>query len=87
MPDKVVVMLDGGHLRVLARKAGKHYDPAYIEKVGHACALPSEAIHRIMYYDCAPFTGSDRLPVSEIPGLRDQLQQNSVHARTAPHRQ
>lgn len=64
MPNKIVVMLDGGHLRVLARKAGKHYDPAYIEKIGHACTLQGETIQRVMYYDCAPFTGSATLPVS-----------------------
>ncbi|HVW85024.1 MAG TPA: NYN domain-containing protein [Bryobacteraceae bacterium] len=57
-------MLDGGHLRVHAKRAGKQYDPAYIEKIGHACALPGETPHRIMYYDCAPFTGSAILPVS-----------------------
>jgi len=64
MASRVVVMLDGGHVRVHAKSAGKNYDPAYIEKIGHACALKSETIHRIMYYDCAPFTGATILPVS-----------------------
>jgi len=64
MPSKIVVMLDGGHLRVHAKSAGKIYDPAYIEKIGHACALANETIHRIMYYDCAPFNGTATLPVS-----------------------
>jgi hypothetical protein len=32
MPIKMAVMLDGGHVRVHARSAGKTYDPAYIEK-------------------------------------------------------
>jgi len=57
-------MLDGGHVRVHARSAGKTYDPAYIERIGLACTLTGETIHRIMYYDCAPFNGSAILPVS-----------------------
>jgi hypothetical protein len=27
---KIVLMIDGGFLRVAARKAGKNYDPAFI---------------------------------------------------------
>jgi len=57
-------MLDGGHVRVHARHAGKTYDPAYIEKIGLACALAGETVHRIMYYDCAPYNGTAILPVS-----------------------
>jgi uncharacterized LabA/DUF88 family protein len=64
MATKIVVMLDGGHLRVHAKSAGKTYDPAYIEKIGHACAVAHETIHRIMYYDCPPFSGKATLPVS-----------------------
>jgi uncharacterized LabA/DUF88 family protein len=64
MANKIVVMLDGGHLRVHAKSAGKLYDPDYIEKIGLICSLQGETIHRIMYYDCAPFSGSAILPVS-----------------------
>ncbi len=64
MPGKIAVMLDGGHVRVHARHAGKTYDPAYIEKIGLACAIAGETIHRIMYYDCAPYNGTAVLPVS-----------------------
>jgi hypothetical protein len=64
MPNKIAVMLDGGHVRVHPRKAGKTYDPAYIEKIGLACALAAETIHRIMYYDCAPYNGATILPAS-----------------------
>jgi len=64
MPIKMAVMLDGGHVRVHARSAGKTYDPAYIEKIGLACASIGETIHRIMYYDCAPYNGTAILPVS-----------------------
>lgn len=55
MSTKIVVMLDGGHLRVHARNAGKNYDPDYIEKIALTCSPTGETIHRIMYYDCAPF--------------------------------
>jgi uncharacterized LabA/DUF88 family protein len=64
MAHKIVVMLDGGHLRKNAKKAGKLYTPDYIEKVGAACSVGAEEILRILYYDCAPYTGSARLPVS-----------------------
>ena len=63
---KIVVMLDGGHVRVHARKANKQFDPDYIEKIGLACSVAGETIHRIMYYDCAPFSGSAIQPVSGV---------------------
>lgn len=61
---KVAILIDGGHLRVLARKAGFRYDPDYIEKVAHACVEADELTLRILYYDCAPYAGSVRLPIS-----------------------
>lgn len=64
MAKKIAVMLDGGHVRVHAKRAGKNFDPEYIEKVGLACAAEGEVIHRIMYYDCPPFAGTALLPVS-----------------------
>jgi uncharacterized LabA/DUF88 family protein len=57
-------MIDGGHLRVLARKAGHDYNPDFIEEVAHAVALEDERILRILYYDCAPYSGKAKLPVS-----------------------
>ena len=62
---RAVVMVDGGYLRVLARKAGYAYDPDYIEKCAHACIdATQEALLRVLYYDCAPYVGSKPLPVS-----------------------
>ena len=61
---KVAILIDGGHLRVLTRKAGYNYTPDYIEKVAHACVDQDEEILRILYYDCAPFSGKVKLPVS-----------------------
>ncbi|MCO5160002.1 MAG: NYN domain-containing protein [Mesorhizobium sp.] len=57
-------MIDGGHLRALARQADHIYDPDYIEKIARACVEPDETLLRILYYDCAPYAGKARLPVS-----------------------
>lgn len=66
MAKRVALLIDGGHLRVLVRKlANRNYDPDYIERVARACILPTdEELHRIYYYDCAPFTGQAKLPIS-----------------------
>ena len=61
---KIAVMLDGGHLRVYAKKALKLFNPDYIEKIGLECGLNTEEIFRILYYDCAPYQGTVSLPVS-----------------------
>ena len=61
------MFIDGGHLRVLARQAGYRYDPNYIEAVAHACVAGDETLLRILYYDCAPYRGSRKLPVSGKP--------------------
>jgi uncharacterized LabA/DUF88 family protein len=68
---RVAVLVDGGHLRVLARRAGYRYDPDYIEKVAHASVEPTELLLRILYYDCAPYVGSTKLPVTGLPHLFD----------------
>jgi uncharacterized LabA/DUF88 family protein len=62
----IAVLIDGGHLRAYARKAKKAYVPDYIEKVGHACALADEVIHRVLYYDCRPYQGEAIQPVSGV---------------------
>lgn len=58
------MLIDGGHLRVVVRKAGLLYDPDYIEAIASCCAQPDEEIFRVFYYDCPPFNGEVRLPVS-----------------------
>lgn len=64
MAIKSAILIDGGHLRERARKAKLAYTNDLIEKVAHACAEPQESILRILYYDCAPFEGVVKLPVS-----------------------
>ncbi|MBN9659441.1 MAG: NYN domain-containing protein [Acidobacteria bacterium] len=62
---KAAILIDGGYLRVRTRKAGLVYDPELIEKVAIACLdATTETLHRVLYYDCAPYTGSHRQPVS-----------------------
>ena len=59
----------GGHLRVLVRQAGYRYDPDCIEAIAHACVAGDETLLRVLYYDCAPYRGNPRLPVSGEPAL------------------
>jgi uncharacterized LabA/DUF88 family protein len=61
---KIAILIDGGFLRVVANKAKKTYNPDFIEKVAHACKAADETIFRILYYDCAMYTGTVRQPVS-----------------------
>jgi uncharacterized LabA/DUF88 family protein len=61
---RVVVLIDGGHLRVMARKAQHNYNPDFIEKFAADCITEDEELIRVLYYDCAPYTGEARLPVS-----------------------
>jgi uncharacterized LabA/DUF88 family protein len=63
---KIVLMIDGGFLRVAARSAGKHYDPVFIESFAKLCPLPDEELIRVLYYDCAPYQGQQRLPISGL---------------------
>jgi uncharacterized LabA/DUF88 family protein len=61
---RVAILIDGGHLRVLTRRGGHDYVPGYIEKISKACVEADETLLRILYYDCAPYNGQAKLPVS-----------------------
>lgn len=61
---RVAVLIDGGHLRALARMARIEYNPDFVEKMAHACIDESEVLIRALYYDCAPYSGTVRKPVS-----------------------
>jgi uncharacterized LabA/DUF88 family protein len=61
---KVVILIDGGFLRSMAKKAKLTYDPEFIAKFAANCRIAGEEILRILYYDCAPFVGDVKLPVS-----------------------
>ena len=58
------ILIDGGFLRVQAKRAKKTYNPDFIEKFAHACVSEDEELFRVLYYDCAPYTGTVKLPVS-----------------------
>lgn len=61
---RAAVLIDGGFLRVEAKKAGKTYTPDYIEQFALACKHTDESLFRVLYYDCALYTGTVKLPVS-----------------------
>jgi len=61
---RVAVLIDGGFVRNSAKNDNKAYDAKFIEKFGLSCKGAAETIHRILYYDCAPFVGKAKLPVS-----------------------
>lgn len=61
---RIAVLIDGGHTRVLARKANIRYDPDLIEALAHHVIDPDQTLLRALYYDCAPYNGAVRLPVS-----------------------
>jgi uncharacterized LabA/DUF88 family protein len=62
----LVLMIDGGFLRVAARKAKKNYDPDFIEGFCASCIETGEELFRALYYDCAPYQGQQKLPVSGL---------------------
>jgi uncharacterized LabA/DUF88 family protein len=61
---KIIILIDGGFLRVKSAHAGKKYDPNFIENFALGCKGQDEEILRVLYYDCAPYTGTVKLPVS-----------------------
>jgi uncharacterized LabA/DUF88 family protein len=67
MSSRVIILIDGGHLRAQARREGLDYNVDLIEDVAHALLRPTEALVRVMYYDCRPFSGDVQLPVSGDP--------------------
>lgn len=76
---KAAVLVDGGHLRVLARNRKRKYDPDLIEAVAQAAVAPDETPFRYLYYDCAPFAGTVKLPVS---GERKEFTGSDAWLRT-----
>lgn len=61
---KVAILIDGGHLRVQARRGGFDYTPDFIEWFAHGYVAEGETLFRTLYYDCAPYVGAARKPVS-----------------------
>jgi uncharacterized LabA/DUF88 family protein len=63
---KLILMIDGGFLRVAAKKARIHYDPNFIEAFSKICPAVDEELFRSLDYDCAPYQGHQNLPVSGL---------------------
>jgi uncharacterized LabA/DUF88 family protein len=61
---KLILMIDGGGLRVAARKAKKSCNPDFIEAFCRICVAADEELFRALHYDCAPYQGTQKLPVS-----------------------
>ncbi len=61
---KVAVLIDGGYTRALAQKERLPHSPDYIEKIAKACVQDDETALRFLYYDCARYKGTVKLPVS-----------------------
>ena len=72
MSKKITVLIDGGHLRIYLKSAQKPITADYIEKVGLASSLATEETVRILYYDCALFNGTTKLPVSRAVQTHNQ---------------
>ncbi|MGN6102520.1 MAG: NYN domain-containing protein [Devosia sp.] len=61
---RVALLIDGGHLRVVARTDGIRYDADFVERFAKECVDEDEQLLRVLYYDCAPYSGTVKLPVS-----------------------
>lgn len=61
---KVGVFIDGGHLRACAKSAGRPFTVDLIVKIARAAVQVGEELFRIQYFDCEPFSGTVKLPVS-----------------------
>lgn len=61
---KTGLLIDGGHLRVCAKRAGKNYDNGFIESFSHGCFVGDEYLFRIFYYDSPQYRGKVNRPVS-----------------------
>lgn len=57
-------MIDGGYLRVCAKHADQNYVPDFIEALSKQCLRENEELYRVLYYDCPPFVGTVKLPIS-----------------------
>ncbi len=65
---RVIVQIDGGHLRAQARRDGFDYSVDFIEDFANDCIVrKDEELLRVIYYDCRPYQGEAPMPVSGDP--------------------
>lgn len=72
---RIAILIDGGYLRAIVKNNHIQYDADFIERFALNCRAQDEEIFRILYYDCAPFEGLKKLPVS---GTLHQFQSNDL---------
>lgn len=75
---KTALLIDGGHLRVCAKKSGRDYDNQLIEDFSGPCFAGDEYLYRIFYYDSPQYRGKATLPVS---GSETKFQANDKWLR------
>jgi len=61
---RVIILIDGGHLRAQAYRDGYDYTVDFIEDFAHTLVEKAEDLIRVVYYDCRPYQGEAPLPVS-----------------------
>ena len=61
---KVALLIDGGHLREVAKGAGHQYTPDYIEAFPKKCIDKNEELLRVLYYDAPLYRGDQQRPVT-----------------------
>lgn len=61
---KCAILIDGGHLRHLVKKAGFEPTPDFIEAFAQDLLEDNEDALRVYYYDCRPYNGRQSRPIS-----------------------
>lgn len=61
---KCAILIDGGHLRHLVKKAGFEPTPDFIEAFVQEITHEDENVLRAYYYDCRPYNGRQNRPIS-----------------------
>lgn len=61
---KCAILIDGGHLRHLVKKAGFEPTPDFIEQFAEEVLEDGETALRVYYYDCRPYNGRQVRPIS-----------------------
>lgn len=64
---KTIILVDGGHLRAMARNHGVDFTPEFIDRFAKSTVkIEEEDLLKILYYDARPYTGTQRKPVSNV---------------------
>lgn len=61
----VAVLMDAGYVRKRLKRAGKLINVEAIREAGLKCVNQDEELFRIFYYDCFPYEGKSRHPVTK----------------------